>query len=247
MIRQEPIDRLFSESETARMTEHRLARPADVADLDRICMDCFPHSLFWSGSHAATARWWESALSGDVAETWIVTEGEKPAGLAVMLLDEAAWRDRHAGARMTPREIAARALRHPGRLARAIAKRARPDARPELPMRPFDLATGRRLFVEHFAVSPQMRRKGIGRDLVRLSLRRAAAHGFDGAYYLVDRDNDGMLALLVREGFTVQRDAGRQLALAHRTEVPETAASPTTDADRDTHETLPQETTAHED
>jgi ribosomal protein S18 acetylase RimI-like enzyme len=191
----------------------RLATLGDIPALNALSAACFPHSLFWSGDHAATRRWWRNAILSEHAETWVFEDDARPVAVMVALIDEAAWLAGTGPQRMTPLEKALQVIRFPLRFLRNRTYRSKPDAKTPIPHNALPLTRGTRLFIEQFAVSPDAQGRNLGKRLVRLSLERAAHHGLAGAFYMVDRANAPMLGLMAREGFAIVQDGPRQFGL----------------------------------
>lgn len=188
-----------------RVTEIQRATPREVSQLACLCRRSFPESLRWQGLSCVARAWWNSVVSLDTGETYVLRSEDQIVAFCLLVVDEVAWKEqtrrrtspiwlRLSSALLCPRVV----IRALNRKRREVGGRS---ADGTCCIRPAAGNLADRVWIELIAVSPEQRGKGHAVRLLRKCEARAGALKKSGLGLRVDEDNRAARALYEKAGY----------------------------------------------
>lgn len=191
-------------------------RRVSVADIDSlvdICRDGFPNAVCWQGPRFVAKKWWKLRLKCSSSETWVCLNEGRVAGFLGLIINQSGFakENQKYGLCFLSKIIALMfcpriAL---SRIKRLVISHTRKNknvdvsvlSNVQLPHS--DCSEGRSvIWIRPMAVSQHMRRRGLGKKILRFSeIRTMALHG-EVIKLNVETFNHPAIRLYEKEGFT---------------------------------------------
>lgn len=198
--------------ETNEITFRRVS-VADIDSLVDICRDGFPNAVCWQGPRFVARKWWKLRLKCSSSETWVCLNEGRVAGFLGLIINQSefAKENQKYGLGLLSKTIALMfcpriAL---ARIKRLVISHTRKNKNVDVSLPSnvqlpnSDFSKGRSvIWIRPMAVSQHMRRRGLGKKILRFSeIRTMALHG-EVIKLNVETFNDPAISLYDKAGFT---------------------------------------------
>jgi GNAT superfamily N-acetyltransferase len=203
--------------ETNEITFRRVS-VADIDSLVDICRDGFPNAVCWQGPRFVARKWWKLRLKCSSSETWVCLNEGRVAGFLGLIINQSefAKENQKNGIGLLSKTIALmfRPRIALSRIKRLVISHTRKNKNVDVSLPSnvqlpnSDFSRGRSvIWIRPMAVSQHMRRRGLGKKILRFSeIRTLALHG-EVLKLNVETFNDPAIRLYEKEGFTRTSEA----------------------------------------
>lgn len=182
----------------------RRAKYEDVGELVNICRKSFPDSLKWRGLTSSAEKWWHIALDLPCCETWVCLCDEKIEGYVLLISDINRYNREKKKQRPSFGTLLLILMIHPRLLITKIFKRifsCNSTSVRQVITDNSKKSADELLWIELIAVSPKMRRKGLGVAMLRFCEQRAAELRRKIIKLNVGKKNVGAIRLYEKSAF----------------------------------------------